>query len=300
MVSSTSAKKGGPRLALAGMDFSQSSTEDLVSLVRTKLDEGIHGLCFSPYIEGQGPGTSLETEQIRERMQIIAPSTRWIRSFSCTDGNELIPKVAKELGRKTLVGAWIGSDLEMNEKELAGAIKVANEGYADILAIGNEVMLREEMTDIQLAEYIQRVGQAVPAHVEVGYVDAYYLFELHPVVADACDVLLTNCYPFWEGCALDYATLYMKDMYRRAQKAAKGKKVIVSETGWPNKGTAFWGAEPSYENAMKYFLNTYQWAEEEGIEIFYFSSFDENWKIETEGDVGSYWGLWDTDGRLKY
>jgi len=282
------------------MDFSQSSTEDLVSLVRTKLDEGIHGLCFSPYIEGQGPGTSLETEQIRERMQIIAPSTRWIRSFSCTDGNELIPKVAKELGRKTLVGAWIGSDLEMNEKELAGAIKVANEGYADILAIGNEVMLREEMTDIQLAEYIQRVGQAVPAHVEVGYVDAYYLFELHPVVADACDVLLTNCYPFWEGCALDYATLYMKDMYRRAQKAAKGKKVIVSETGWPNKGTAFWGAEPSYENAMKYFLNTYQWAEEEGIEIFYFSSFDENWKIETEGDVGSYWGLWDTDGRLKY
>ena len=26
--------------------------------------------------------------------------------------------------------------------------------------------------------------------------------------------------------------------------------------------------------------------------MFYFSSFDESWKVEAEGDVGAYWGLW--------
>ena len=45
-------------------------------------------------------------------MEIIKPYTSWVRSFSCTDGNELIAKVAKENGLKTLVGAWLGEDPE--------------------------------------------------------------------------------------------------------------------------------------------------------------------------------------------
>jgi exo-beta-1,3-glucanase (GH17 family) len=92
----------------------------------------------------------------------------------------------------------------------------------------------------------------------------------------------------------------MKEMYRIAVHAANGKKVIIAETGWPNVGTSEKGAVPSVDNAIKYFINTYQWAEEDGIEIFYFSSFDETWKVDAEGDVGAYWGLWDKDGKLKY
>ena len=99
---------------------------------------------------------------------------------------------------------------------------------------------------------------------------------------------------------MDYSLLYMKDMYQRALKAANGKKVIISETGWPEKGTNLEGAHPSYENALKYFMNTQKWAEEDGIEVFYFSSFDESWKVGAEGDVGAYWGLWDKDEQLKF
>ena len=46
--------------------------------------------------------------------------------------------------------------------------------------------------------------------------------------------------------------------------------------------------------------DTYEWAEEDGVEIFWFSSFDEAWKTGAEGDVGAYWGLWDTEGNLKF
>lgn len=42
------------------------------------------------------------------------------------------------------------------------------------------------------------------------------------------------------------------------------------------------------------------WAKEEHIELYYFSSFDETWKIDAEGDVGAYWGLWDKNGIYKY
>ena len=41
-------------------------------------------------------------------------------------------------------------------------------------------------------------------------------------------------------------------------------------------------------------------SKEEGIDIFYFSSFDESWKVDSEGDVGSYWGIWDKDEQLKF
>ena len=286
-------------LSLAGIDISRLSLDDLRALVRKILDAKIHGICFSPYTEGQGPGTELGEAQIRERLEIVAPYVRWVRTFSCKEGNEMIPRIAAELGLKTMVGVWLDDNREQNEIEISNAIEVAKAGHADILAVGNEVLLRDEMSEDELLDYIARVKQAAPG-VAVGYVDAYFKFVDYPRTADACDVILANCYPFWEGCPAEHALLYMKEMYRRALHAAKGKKVIISETGWPNVGTAEEGAVPSFENAIKYFVDAYQWAEQDGIEIFYFSSFDEAWKVDAEGDVGAYWGLWDKDGKPKY
>jgi len=286
-------------LALAGTDFSRYSVTDLRTLVRQILDAKIHGICFSPYTEGQGPGTEIGAQQIRERLQFIESHVRWIRTFSCTDGHQQIPSIAAEYGLKTMVGVWLDADHEHNEEEIANAIAIGKAGHADILAVGNEVLLRGEMSEDELIDNINRVKKAVPG-VPVGYVDAYFKFVDHPRVTEACDVILANCYPFWEKCPAEHSLLYMKEMYRRAVSAANGKKVIISETGWPNLGSAEGGAVPSLENAIKYFINTCQWAEEEGIDIFYFSAFDETWKVGAEGDVGAYWGLWDKDGNPKY
>ena len=84
-------------------------------------------------------------------------------------------------------------------------------------------------------------------------------------------------------------------------KAAAGEKpVIVAETGWPGKGQSVGRAVPSADNAMKYFIDVQRWARGEGVKLFYFSSFDEPWKLAQEGEVGTQWGLWDKDERLKY
>jgi exo-beta-1,3-glucanase (GH17 family) len=286
-------------MSLAGLDISGLSVDELRALVKKILDAKIHGLCFSPYVEGQGPGTQLGEAQIRERLSVIQPYVHWIRSFSCSEGNELIPQIAAESGLKTMVGVWLDDNREQNEIELANAIEIAKAGHAGILAVGNEVLLRGDLSEDELIDYINRAKHAAPG-VDVGYVDAYFEFQVHPRVTEACDVILANCYPFWEGCPAEHALLYMKEMYRSAQAAANGKKVIISETGWPNIGTPTDGAVPSFANAIKYFIDTYRWAEQDGIEIFYFSSFDETWKVDAEGDVGAYWGLWDKDGNPKY
>lgn len=285
--------------SIKGIDLNNKTPEQVDELFRNVLEDGMHGLCFSAYEEGQKPGTILTEVQIRRRMAIIAPHTQWVRSFSCIEGNELIPMIAREFGLKTLVGAWLGDDKSLIEDEISGLIKLAKDGYVDIASVGNEVMYRKDLTEEELLEYIARVKEALP-DIPVGYVDAYYEFSARPRITDACDVILANCYPYWEGSHIDYSLLHARQMYYQALHAGNGKKVIITETGWPSQGTGLDDAQPSKENALRYFLNMQKWSAEENIDMFYFTSFDESWKTGAEGDVGAYWGLWDLNEKLKY
>jgi len=286
-------------LSLIGEDFNNKSTEDLKKLFRKYLENGVHGLCYSSYLEGQGPGTIISEQQIRDRIRIIKPFTTWIRTFSCTDGGELVPAIARENGLKVMAGAWLSDDKEKNDAEIDNLIRIVKAGNADLVAVGNEVLYREELTEQELLEYIHRVKSEVP-EASVGYVDAYYEFTNRPAIREACDVLFINCYPFWEGCHIDYSLVYMKNMYYSVMQVARGKRIVISETGWPNIGTSFESSEPSEDNAIRYFINAQRWSHEDNIEMMYFSSFDESWKTGPEGDVGAYWGLWDKNGKLKY
>ena len=116
-------------LALASIDYADKNIDELRKLFREVLKQGMHGLCFSPYEEGQEPGDQLSEAQIRRKLELILPYTKWIRTFSCTEGNEQIPKLAKEYGLKTLVGAWLGDDAEIK------VFIVADHGEIDCTSI---------------------------------------------------------------------------------------------------------------------------------------------------------------------
>lgn len=281
------------------VDYTNLSSEDLRTLWRKTLENGMHGICFSMYEDGQKPGDTITEAQVERRVKILKPYTKWIRSFSCIEGNEHIPVVAKKHGLKTLVGAWLGKDEELNEKEIEGLIELGKQGNIDIAAVGNEVLYRNDLPKEQLLGYIRSVKEALP-NVPVGYVDAYYEFTQHPDIVESTDVILSNCYPFWEGCPHEYSLNHMQAMFGQAMEAAKGKKVIITETGWPSRGEDFKGSKTSEENAMKYFINSQVWSANANIELFYFSSFDEFWKIGDEGEVGAFWGLWDKNEKLKF
>lgn len=275
------------------------STAEIKHLFSGILGSGMHGICFSPYLEGQTIADQLSQEQIERRMQTIAPHTQWIRSFSCTNGNEFIPGIARAHGLHTMVGAWIDSNKDVNEIEINALISLAKEGSVDIAVIGNEVLMRGELSLEELIGYIQQVKKAIPS-IPVAYVDTYNQFLSHPTLMDACDLILVNCYPFWEGIHIDQATAHLSQMYELTKRAANGKKVIITETGWPDKGTPLHAAVPSAHNAMRYFINTQRWSQSAQVELFYFSSFDESWKVRHEGDVGQSWGLWNKQEQLKY
>jgi len=293
-------KKEDTLKTIIGNDLSSKSETEIQIEFNEVLNDGLHGLCFSPYVEGQKAGDILTENQINRRLDIISPYTKWIRTFSCSEGNELIPKIAHQKGLQTLIGAWISNDKERNEREINSLITLANEGFVGIAAIGNEALHRQEISEQELLQYIKRVKDAIPDSIPVGYVDAYYQFLDRPALVNACDVILVNCYPFWEGADDNHALSYLNTMFELTQKVANGKKVIITETGWPSIGENVEAAVPSDLNAMKYFISVQEWANNNNIELFYFSSFDESWKINQEGEVGAGWGIWDKNENLKF
>jgi GPH family glycoside/pentoside/hexuronide:cation symporter len=286
--------------AMEKSPLAEKTAAEVAVLFDEQLRSGVYGLCFSAYTQGQGAGDQLTEAQVRRRVALIAPHTRWLRSFACTEGHEMIPRLAREHGLKTMVGAWISADRDRNEREIAGLLTLAQAGLVDIAVVGNEVLLRDELPEAELLAYVRRVRAALPEDVPVGCVDAYFKFLELPALTAACDVLLPNCYPFWEGAPIELAAQYVRRMHGLVKAAGGDKPVIVTETGWPGQGQAVAEAVPSAENAMRFFVDIQQWGRSEGAKLFYFSSFDEPWKLQQEGEVGTQWGLWDKDERPKY
>jgi exo-beta-1,3-glucanase (GH17 family) len=260
----------------------------------------LYGLNFSPYEGSQDPnqGAVVSADQVERSMRIIAPYTKWIRTFGCTRGLEYAGAIAHRLQLKIAMGAWISADLAANETELESLIREAQSGNVDLAIIGAEVLLRGDLAAADLIAYIRRFRLEVP-NVPVTTADVYSDLLDNPDVMAACDVILANYYSYWQGINVNDALAWLHARHQRLLAAAAGKEVLVSETGWPSAGDTIADAIPSPENASFYFKNFISWARAEGVDYFYFEAYNELWKAAYEGPQGANWGLWTQEGNLK-
>ena len=52
-----------------GLDFSEQTADDLNTIWRNTLKEGMHGICFSLYEDGQEPGDTITIAQVERRVK---------------------------------------------------------------------------------------------------------------------------------------------------------------------------------------------------------------------------------------
>ena len=260
----------------------------------------ISGLNFSPYKGGQDPNTGsyISEAQIRERLEIIKGYTGCIRTFGTSSGLAAIPRIAKEMGFCVAAGAWLDSNSLTNESEIEELITIGLAGEVDYLIIGSEVLLRGDLTEQELIDYIKYVKSAVPG-VPVSTGEVYTSWLDHPDLVDAVDALFVNYYPYWEGIAVDEAVKAIHAYHYSVTLKAMGKDVIVSETGWPTAGDTIGSAVPTADNAASFITNFVSWAEANAVEYYIFEAFDELWKADYEGEQGAHWGLWYSSGEIK-
>lgn len=260
----------------------------------------ICGIDFSPYMDGQNPeyGHKVDREQIQERMQIIAPYTIWIRTYGTENGLEYTAPLARDMGLKTAIGAWLGRDSAANERQINELINEMNAGHVDLAIVGSETLYRNDLSEDQLIDYIRSIKQAVPG-INVTTADTYSELLSHPNVIEECDVVMYNSYPYWDGTGIEDAIAVLDSHHKNMINMTESKEVIISETGWPSGGNTVGSAVPSPENSARYFNEFISWAHTNNIQYFYFEAFDETWKVNNEGPQGAHWGIWDKEGILK-
>ncbi|MBM7059690.1 beta (1-6) glucans synthase [Pseudomonas sp. UL073] len=258
---------------------------------------------YTPFDKDQSPFDTpfaLRPERMDADLALLATRFHCIRTYSMT-GLEGIPALAQKHGLKLLLGAWVNANPVDTRKEVDALIKAANE-YPDVVEgviVGNEALLRKEVTGAQLAKLIGEVKAKVSQPVT--YADVWEFWLKHPEVAPAVDFLTIHLLPYWEDnpTGIDAALEHVGEIRRVFGNKFAPKDILIGETGWPSEGRQRETALPSRVNEAKFIRGFVAMAEQNGWRYNLIEAFDQPWKRESEGAVGGYWGLFDADRQEK-
>lgn len=266
--------------------------------------EALRGVCYSPFRVNQNPdcGVLPSEAQIREDLTFLGLSgiSRRIRTYSCAGSLGAIPAIANDLDIECWPGAWLSRYRGPTERELEALIVVGRKKLRNCpaLIVGNEVLLRGDLSEDALLAAIMRVREQTG--LPVAYAEIGAVWEKHPRVAEAVDVMLVHLYPFWESSPIDGAVDRLVASLDRLASRYPGKRLVVGETGWPSAGEAMGAARPTPEHQARYLKEFLAASLARDIDYFYFSLFSEAWKSATaEGVRGGHWGICAAEGMLN-
>ncbi|HYD31246.1 MAG TPA: glycosyltransferase [Azospirillaceae bacterium] len=261
----------------------------------------ITGLSYSPYQVDQNPIESRHPspEDIAGDLKLMANHTGSVRSYSALNNADLIPSLARKHGLTVTAGAWIQGKPEIDEPEIASLIKLArNNPNIRRVLIGNEAILRTDVTVEKAAEYIKRVKRQV--NVPVSTAEPWHVWLDHPELVEAVDFIAVHLLPYWEGVPVDEAVNYAMIRYDEIKRKYPNKHILISEIGWPSDGPWRRGSEASQVNQAKFIRNFLNIAAQRRLDYYIMEAFDQPWKRELEGTAGVSWGLWDAHRQPKF
>lgn len=258
---------------------------------------------YSPFAKDQSPFDQpfvLRPQQMDADLALLATRFDCVRTYSMT-GLEGIPALARKHGLKLMLGAWVNANPVDTEREVSGLIKSANE-YPDVVQaviVGNETLLRKEVTAPYLAGLIQRVKAQV--RQPVTYADVWEFWHRHPEIAPAVDFITIHLLPYWEDDprGIDEALAHVGKIREDFGREFAPKDILIGETGWPSEGRQRETAVPSRVNEARFIRGFVHMAEEHGWHYNLIEAFDQPWKRQSEGAVGGYWGLFSADREEK-
>ncbi len=279
-----------------------------VTLARAPIDPNAKLVCvsYAPFRDTQTPliaTTQISPEQIAQDLAQLAKISDCVRTYSVDNGLDKVPGLAEKVGLKVIQGIWLGSSRLKNLAQIATVVGLTKEypGVITAVVVGNEVLLRGEMTTADLAANIRSVKAQVT--VPVTYADVWEYWLRNREVYDAVDFVTIHILPYWEDFPIraKYAASHVDTIRKRMAAAFPGKEILIGETGWPSAGRMREGALPSRTNQARVVSDILELAKRENFRVNLIEAFDQPWKRQLEGTVGGYWGLIDSAKRaLKY
>lgn len=241
---------------------------------------------------------------IEADLLLLRRVTGCVRTYGLDHGLDAVPGIARRLGLRVVLGAWIGRDAAANAAQLERALELSRE-YADVvdlLVVGNEVLLRRELSPEALAALLAQARRQ--AAVPVSYADVWEFWLRHgAVLRDHVDVVSIHVLPYWEDepVAAAQAVDHVHAIAARLSQAFAPLPLFVAETGWPALGRQRGPARPGVLEQTR-FVRELLIRHQGAALAFSFNlieGFDQPWKRALEGAMGGYWGLFDAEGGLR-
>jgi len=272
----------------------------------------LQSVSFAPYRPGQSPLTRTfpTSDQIEQDLRRVQGKVKAVRTYSSGENLETVPQRAGKYGLKVWHGAWLNDNDKENLEQINLLIDHANK-YKDTVErviVGNEVLLRKDLTPNQLRSYIRQVKQRVSQPVT--YADVWEFWLRNPSLADEVDFITIHILPYWEDVPIGLdrrepdgtptIRKHIVDIYKKVQARFPGKPIVIGETGWPSDGRMRSDARPGRVEQVRFFSLFRDIADREKFDYNIVEAFDQYWKARQEGTVGAAWGLLDAQRRDKF
>jgi glucan 1,3-beta-glucosidase len=246
------------------------------------------------------PALRITPEQIEADLRLLQGVSGCVRTYGLDHGLDAVPAVARKLGLRVWLGAWIGRDTAANDVQLQRALALVREhgDVVQLLIVGNEVLLRRELPPEALAALLARARRESPA--PVAYADVWEFWQRHAaVLAPQVDVVAAHVLPYWEDdpVGIDAAAQHVRDIAATMRSSFAPRPVVIGETGWPAQGRQRGAARPG---AVEQALLARQLLQRPPAAPFnWIEAFDQPWKRRLEGAMGGGWGLFDERGTRR-
>jgi glucan 1,3-beta-glucosidase len=278
-----------------------------VPMPPSPLDPGekLYCISYAPFHGSQSPldlSTRIEPAQIEQDLAKLSRITDCVRTYSVDFGLERVPEIARRYGLKVLLGIWVSSHADRTQYQIKTGIALATQ-YPDVVravVVGNEALLRGEVSPEALGGLIRSVKSRVP--VPVTYADVWEFWLRYRQLASAVDFVTIHILPYWEDDPVPArdAADHVEAIRKRVAASFPGKEIVIGEVGWPSAGRMRRGALPSPADQARVLTDVLARGKQEHFRVNLIEAFDQPWKRALEGTVGGHWGLFDDSGARKF
>jgi glucan 1,3-beta-glucosidase len=248
------------------------------------------------------PRLRVPAAQVEADLRLLATVTRCVRTYGLDHGIDAVPEIARRLGLRVVLGAWLGRDPQANAAQVERALELArtHADVIDLLVIGNEVLLRRELAPQALAAVLERVRRETD--VPVGYADVWEFWLRHaPALRAHVDVVVAHILPYWEDepVGIDGAVAHVHDIAAKLSRDFAPTPVFIGETGWPAAGRQRGPAAPGTVEQTRFVRELLASLAAQPLRLNLIEGFDQPWKRTLEGAMGGAWGLFDAQGQAR-